>query len=52
MKSSGSKILMKVIVLIGVISFNINSLTIYSTLSIPIINKKSLDLDDKRLKQL
>jgi len=42
----------KVIALIGVTSFNINGLTIHSTLSILIINQKSLDLDGKRLKQL
>ena len=41
MKSSGSKVPVKVIIPTGVIFFNINSLTIHLTLSIPINNKKS-----------
>jgi len=50
MESSRSKVPVKVITPIKVASFNINSSTIYSTLSISIINQKSSDLDGKRLK--
>jgi hypothetical protein len=36
----------------GVAAFNISGATIHSTLSIPIFNKKSYELDGNRLKQL
>src|SRR3954466_12248647 len=47
-----SKVPVKVIAPTGVASFNINGMTIHSTLSIPICNNKRRDLDGNRLKQL
>ncbi len=52
MAGFGSKPPVFVLVLTDVIAFNINGITIYSTLSIPIITNKNLDIKGECLKQL
>ena len=51
MARSGLKVV-KVITPTGVAAFNINSVTIHSTLSLPIYNNKWSDLNSSRLNQL
>ncbi|GBB88855.1 hypothetical protein RclHR1_15480004 [Rhizophagus clarus] len=41
-----------IIALMGVAAFNINESIIHSTLSIPILNNKSIDINSERTKQL
>ena len=52
MTSSESKHLVLVIAPTGIAAFNINGATIHSTLSIPIINKQSYEIDGNKLKKL
>jgi ATP-dependent DNA helicase PIF1 len=49
--TNNDKFPVQVIVPTGVAAFNINGATVYSTLSLPIINKKKVDLKGIRLKQ-
>ncbi len=51
MAKSRFKLPVAVIALTGVVTFNINERTIYSTLSIPIMNDKKLELNSICLKQ-
>src|ERR1043165_6825967 len=49
--TNNDKFPVQVILPTGVAAFNINGATVYSTLSLPIINKKKVDLKGIRLKQ-
>ena len=52
MAGVGSKSPVLMIAPTGVAAFNINGMTIHSTLSIPIIAKNNLNIKGERLKQL
>jgi sensor domain CHASE-containing protein len=50
---NGTKTLLLVLALTGVVAYNIRGRTVYSVLSIPICNSNNnLDINGKRLKQL
>src|SRR4051794_10926378 len=52
MAGNDSNTPIRVIVPTGVVAYNINGATVYSTLSLPIYNNQSTELDGNRLNQL
>src|SRR5215216_3313128 len=52
MKRSDSNTLVRVIAPTGITAYNINGVTVHSTLSLPIYNNQGFDLDGNGLKRL